>query len=205
MSIGIQTGIGLILLFGILVGSLALLIAFFKRNLLKVKKSCGLLLVCCSLFYGMTEYLSYEYQKNVTGLSFDKGINIVSFSCCYDHHGDGTDVNIYEGEVTNYSAINSVKLDALPSSSLNLNGYKYEQPWISVNIQEDINKEAIELARQALEYVDDGERKNAIKMFSALMVHKSSRYAYIYDGERSIDFWLVNAELAQYIDINHYN
>jgi len=205
MSIGLQTGIGFILLLGILVGGISLIIAIFKRNLREIKLACGVLLLCCSFLYGMTEYLSYEYENNLLGLSLDKGVNVVSFSCCYDHHGDGIDVNIFEGNEPDYSSINSSKLGLLPSSTLNLNHYKYEQPWIPISIQNSINKEAIELATQAVSRIDEGQRVKAEKLFNLLLAHQSSLYAYIYDGKSSIDFWLINTELAKFVEINYYN
>ncbi len=156
-------------------------------------------------YLGFMEYLSYDHENKLLGGNIDKGDTAVNFSCCYDHHGDGTDVNIYEGDAVEYASLDLAKLESLPDSSLNNNEYKYEQKWVPVSAKTEVGLRAIDLARQAVTSVDGRQQKKAEEIFSLLMSHEGSFYAYIYNDSDSIDFWVINPELAKFVSINYYN
>jgi hypothetical protein len=205
MSVELQTYIMLIICIAFFAATITTVIQLFRRKFHNTKTPALIALFAFISFFSFQEYLEISYQKNLYGISFDVGKNTINFSCCYDHHGDGLDVDLFEGNPTDYKELNLIGMASLPRSILNNNNYKYEQKWTSVTSKTEISSRTISLARQAVQFIDKPQRDQAITMFDSLMLHDASLYAFIYNDRNSIDFWLINPELGKFFAIHHYN
>ncbi len=205
MSVELQTYIMLIICIAFFAASITTVIQLFRRKFRNTKTPALIALFTFISFFAFQEYLDIEYQKNLYGTSFYAGKNTINFSCCYDHHGDGLDVDLFEGNPTDYKELNLIDLASLPSSILNNNNYKHEQKWTPVTSKTEISLRAISLARQAVQFIDKAQRDQAITMFDSLMLHDASLYAFIYNDRNSINFWVINPELGKLFAIHHYN
>jgi hypothetical protein len=161
-----------------------------------------LLFVSCSV---INHFEMVKYKKEVFGINLRTGNKVVDYHVWGGFQGDGTDVEIYSGNKTEYIKCNQYLLSQkFPLDNVNINKFHQSRKWKHLPIEGN-DTTAINYALCAVNGIADVKLKQKAKYFieSQLLNDNCTFYAFNYKNGH-VDLWVINLEKAIYARINLY-